>query len=64
MQFMAYASFCMIALRTFVSKSIIFFLQGLQSDGRTGEVIFTKSSLFSVIWQVAEVRVVLEADWL
>ena len=56
--------FCMIALRTFVSKSIIFFLQGLQSDGRTGEVTFTKSSLFSVIWQVAEVRVVLEADWL
>ena len=47
-----------------LSKSIIFFPQGLQSDGRTGEVTLTKSSLFSVIWQVAEVRVVLEADWL
>ena len=54
----------MIALRTFCSKSIIFFLQGLQSDGRTGEVTSIKSSPFSVIWQVAEVRGVLEADWL
>ena len=47
-----------------LSKSIYFFPQGLQSDGRAGKVTLTKSSLFSVIWQVTEVRVVLEADWL
>ena len=60
---MAYAFFAWLRGEPFQIYNF-FFPQGLQSDGRTGEVTFTKSSLFSVTWQVAEVRGVLEADWL